>query len=94
MITDKENLYGPSGIFDNWLDDWERASYVEYFDSTQQMIFSQNAGIQIDGGWGGSRYYPQHSFRVELDDGVLGEGPIDYHLIPNRPDRTNIVSFI
>ena len=93
VITDEDNLYGPSGIFDNWWADWERASYVEYFDSTHQMIFSQNAGIQIDGGWGGSRYYPQHSFRVELDDGVLGEDPIDYQLIPNRPERTRYSKF-
>lgn len=88
VITDEINLYGPTGIFDNWWTDWERAAYVEYFDSTQQMMFSQNAGIQVDGGAGGSRSHPQHSFRVELDDGVLGAGPVDYPLIPNRPNRS------
>jgi hypothetical protein len=93
VITDNANLYGPNGIFDNWWTDWERAAYVEYFDSTKQLIFSQNTGIQIDGGWGGSRYQPQHSFRVELDDGVLGSGPIDYPLIPNRPERTKYGKF-
>ncbi len=88
VVTDEANLYGAAGIFDNWWYDWERTAYVDYFDSTKQLIFSQRAGIQVDGGWGGSRSHPQHSFRVELDDGVLGDGPIDYQLIPNRPERT------
>jgi hypothetical protein len=87
VITDEANLYGSSGIFTNWWYDWERAAYVDYFDSAKQLIFSQKAGIQIDGGAGGSRSHPQHSFRVELDDGVLGDGPVYYPLIPNRPDR-------
>jgi len=93
VITDNQNLYGETGIFDNWWYDWERPAYVEYFDSTQNLIFSQRAGIQIDGGWGGARANPQHSFRVELDNGVLGDGPIDYKLIPGRPDRTKYSKF-
>jgi CotH kinase protein/Lamin Tail Domain/Secretion system C-terminal sorting domain/Chitobiase/beta-hexosaminidase C-terminal domain/Divergent InlB B-repeat domain len=88
VVTDNQNLFGPTGIFDNWQFDWERAAYVEYFDTTQQLIFSQFAGIQIDGGAGGSRAQPQHSFRVGLNDPVLGEGPINFPLIPNRPTRT------
>jgi hypothetical protein len=93
VITDEINLYGPTGIFDNWWYDWERSAYVEYFDSTKQLIFSQSAGIQVDGGAGGSRSHPQHSFRVELDDAVLGEGPVDYVMIPNRPERTKYGKF-
>ncbi len=87
VVTDESNLYGPAGIFDNWWFDWERTAYVEYFDSLQQLVFSQRAGIQVDGGAGGSRSQPQHSFRVELDDGVLGDGPVSYPLIPNRSNR-------
>ncbi len=93
VVTDNVNLYGPKGIFDNWAFDWERAAYVEYFDTSQTLIFSQRAGIQIDGGAGGSRYQPQHSFRVELDHSVLGDGPIDYKVIPNRPERTKFSKF-
>ncbi len=93
VVTDNSNLFGPTGIFDNWPFDWERAAYVEYFDSTQTMIFSQHAGIQVDGGAGGSRSQPQHSFRVELDHPVLGEGPVDYALIPNRSERTEYSKF-
>ena len=93
VISDNQNLYGPTGIFDNWMYDWEKSAYVEYFDSAQNLVFSQRAGIQIDGGWGGARTNPQHSFRVELDDGVLGDGSIDYQLIPNRPERTKYSKF-
>jgi hypothetical protein len=93
VVTDQVNLYGEKGIFDNWWTDWEKSAYVEYFDSTQQLIFSQRTGMQIDGGWGGARYQPQHSFRLELDDGVLGDGHIHYKLIPGRPDRTKYSRF-
>jgi hypothetical protein len=93
VITDNNNLYGSSGIFDNWWTDWERAAYADYFDSTGQLIFSQRTGMQIDGGWGGSRYQPQHSFRLEPGDGVLGDGPVNYPLIPDRPDRNQYSKF-
>ncbi len=93
VITDNQNLYGETGIFDNWWTDWEKTAYVEYFDSAQNLIFSQRTGMQIDGGWGGARYQPQHSFRLELDDGVLGDGPVDYPLIPDRPERTKYSKF-
>jgi hypothetical protein len=93
VITDNANLYGPAGIFDNWWYDWERAAYVEYFDSVHNLVFSQRSGIQIDGGWGGARTQPQHSFRVELDDGVLGDGPISYPMIPDRPGRLQYGKF-
>jgi hypothetical protein len=88
IATDSLNLYGPDGIFDNWWFDWKKCGYVEYFDSTQNLIFSQRAGLQIDGGWGGARANPQHSMRVRLDDGVLGDGPVNYGIIPDRPNRT------
>ncbi len=93
VVTDQDNLYGEKGIFDNWWTDWERTAYVEYFDSLQNLVFSQRTGMQIDGGWGGARYQPQHSFRLELDDGVLGDGPIEYQIIPGRPDRTKYSRF-
>ncbi|MFN5324415.1 MAG: CotH kinase family protein [Bacteroidota bacterium] len=88
VVTDPQNLYGPTGIFDNWPYDWERSAYVEYFDTTNVLVFSQKAGMQIDGGLGGSRSHPQHSFRLELDHSVLGDGPVFHPLIPNRSSRT------
>ncbi|MGE5316605.1 MAG: CotH kinase family protein, partial [Chloroflexota bacterium] len=88
VITDPVNLYGELGIFDNWWTDWERAAYVDYFDKSQKLIFSQRTGMQIDGGWGGSRFQPQHSFRLEPGDGVLGDSAVHYALLPQKPERT------
>lgn len=88
VITAPENLYGETGIFDNWWTDWERAAYVDYFDKSQKLIFSQRTGMQIDGGWGGSRFQPQHSFRLEPGDGVLGDSAVQYPLLPQKPERT------
>lgn len=88
LVTDPDNLIGPTGIFDNWMFDWQKDAYADYFDENQQLVFSQNTGLQIDGGWGGSRSHPQHSFRLELDNGVLGDGSVNAPLIPNRPNRT------
>ncbi len=93
LTTDYENLYGSSGIFDNWWTDWQRSAHAAYFDEQQQLIFAQPAGIQIDGGAGGSRYHPQHSFRLELAHSVLGENAIDYMAIPNRSERTKYSNF-
>ena len=93
VVTDNANLYGENGIFDNWQFDWEKAAYVEYFDTDENLIFSQAAGMQIDGGAGGSRSNPQHSFRIELAHSVLGSVPVDYQLIPNRPERTTYSKF-
>lgn len=93
IATDNSNLYGPAGIFDNWWYDWRKSAYIEYFDSTKNLIFSQRAGIQIDGGWGGARANAQHSMRVRLADGVLGDGPVDYPIIPDRPNRTTYSQF-
>lgn len=87
VVTDNKNLYGSSGIFTNWQFDWQKEAYAEYFDTTNQLIFSQRTAMQIDGGAGGSRSQAQHSFRLEFDNSVLGDGPINYPLIPNRSSR-------
>ncbi len=93
VMTNSSNLYGNAGIFDHWDQDWERPVHVDYFDTDHSLIFSQNSGMQIDGGWGGSRSNPQHSFRLELDNGVLGEGSVNFPFIPNRPNRTKYSNF-
>ncbi len=89
VTTDNNNLYGPTGNFDNPMNDWLKAAHMEYFDSipTHPLLFSQPCGMIQDGGWGGSRTQPQRSFRLKLTDGVLGEDPIEYEIIPYLPDR-------
>ena len=89
VITDSANLYGPTGNFDNPLNDWLKAAYVDCFDSTSahQLIFSQHTGMIQDGGAGGSRTSPQRSFKLELSHPVVGDGAVNYPIIPDRPYR-------
>lgn len=90
LITDPSNLYGDEGIFTNWQFDWERFAQVSYFDSTEghPLLFSRDLAMQIDGGAGGSRSHPQHSFRLEFDKGAFQGVPLDLAVLPNRPQRS------
>lgn len=92
IITNRTNLYGTTGIFDHTDQEWERPCYVEYFDQDKQKKFEQFSGIQIDGGAGGSRSHPQHSFRLEFNHKAYGDGDVDYPLIPDRPNRKDYKS--
>jgi len=92
VITDNSNLYGATGIFDHTDAEWEKPCYVEYFNKEGTKEFEQFSGIQIDGGAGGSRTHPQHSFRLEFDNKKYGEGDVDYPLIADRPDRKDYKS--
>lgn len=88
ITTAQSNLYGATGMFDNWWKDDEIPAHAEYFLETGELAFSQRTGMQMDGGHGGSRSFPQHSFRLEFDNGTLGAGSVDLPLIPDRPQRT------
>jgi hypothetical protein len=90
VITDEANLFGQYGNFDNPYNDWLKAAYVECFDSTtaHTLLFSQHTGMIQDGGAGGSRSQPQRSFKLVLDDAIVGDGTVNYKMIPDRPNRT------
>ncbi len=88
------DLFGQTGIYDNWAQDWKKQCTIEYFvPGSHEVVVSQLAGIKIDGGAGGSRSQPQHSFRVEPGNGALGEGDIKYPLIPGRKNRNSYSTF-
>ncbi|MDA3928209.1 MAG: lamin tail domain-containing protein [Prolixibacteraceae bacterium] len=93
VSTDNSNLYGNDGIFSNINDTWDIPSYVEYFDKNKKLAFSQFAGMQVDGGAGGSRSREQHSFRIEPRNGTFGDGDLEYRLLHRRPNRKNYPSF-
>lgn len=93
VMTDNENLYGTSGIFTHWDQSWNIPCYFQYFDENKKIVLSQEAGMQVDGGAGGSRSQPQHSFRIEPDNGTFGEGSARYRLLPDRPERDSYTSF-
>ena len=85
ITTNDENLYGPTGIFDNFTTDWKRPCVIEYFDENGVKKFESRASIKPDGGAGGSRSNPQHSVTIEPANNLYGEGkPIIYPLIPEK----------
>jgi hypothetical protein len=45
--------------------------------------------MQIDGGAGGSRSHPQHSFRLEFAKSIFNENPVLLPLIPHQPNRAD-----
>ncbi|MGV3636630.1 MAG: CotH kinase family protein, partial [Flavobacteriales bacterium] len=82
-----DGLDGPEGIFTNWQRDDEVQAHVDLFRPSGQLVVSQASGMQVDGGLGGSRGFPQHSFRLEFDNDALGDGRVNVPLIPDRPAR-------
>ena len=90
VTTDQSNLYGSTGIFDNWSTDWIKPAHAVYLNEGigHPLLFERFTSMRMDGGAGGSRSQPQRSFRLSFDHGALGQAPVNYPLIPDRPDRT------
>ncbi|MCF8359992.1 MAG: lamin tail domain-containing protein [Prolixibacteraceae bacterium] len=88
-----DEIFGASGIFTNYNDTWDIPAYAEYFENDNSLAFSQDVGMQVDGGAGGSRSHPQHSFRIEPGNRSLGDGDLKYKLMHRRPNRDNYPSF-
>jgi hypothetical protein len=88
--TPNQNLYGANGIFDNWWSDWVKPAYAVILDTglTHPIIHQSKTGMRMDGGAGGSRSHPQHSFRLSFTHGTFGDKPIEFPLIPDRPNRS------
>lgn len=93
VIANNDDIFGNQGIFTRWQETSEIPAYMDYFDKEKKLVFHQDAGMQIDGGAGGSRSLPQHSFRMEPGNGVLGDGDVKYKLLHRRPNRDNYPSF-
>lgn len=89
VTTENSNLYGPTGIFDNPTSDVLKQAYVSYLTETDghPKLFDRKAAMRMDGGAGGSRTQPQHSFRLSFDQSALGSGIVNETLIPLRPER-------
>ncbi|MEN9994651.1 MAG: hypothetical protein RL762_1308 [Bacteroidota bacterium] len=87
--TPNENLFGATGIFDNWWSDWVKPAYVVLLDTGQAhpILHQTKTALRMDGGAGGSRSQPQHSFRLSFTDGAFGDKPIAFPLLPDRPNR-------
>ena len=88
--TPNDNLFGPIGIFDNWWTDWVKPAYAVLLDTgqTHPILHQSKTAIRMDGGAGGSRSQPQHSFRLSFTDGAFGDKAIQFPLLPDRPNRS------
>lgn len=93
ISANPDDLFGPNGICDNWWTDWKKPCHIDYYDTLGQLKWSQKAGIKIEGGAGGSRSHPQKSFRVEPGNGSLGDGNLNFPLIPDRNGRMDFERF-
>jgi hypothetical protein len=87
--TPNENLFGANGIFDNWWTDWVKPAYAVLLDTgqTHPILHQTKTAMRMDGGAGGSRSHPQHSFRLSFTHGAFGDKPIAFPLLPDRPNR-------
>ncbi len=88
--TPNDNLFGPVGIFDNWWTDGVKPAYAVLLDTgqTHPILHQSKTAIRMDGGAGGSRSQPQHSFRLSFTHGSFGEKAIQFPLLPDRPNRS------
>jgi hypothetical protein len=85
LSTNPANLYGSTGIFDNYNTDWRKPCVIEYFDADGVKQFETRASVKPDGGAGGSRSNPQHSVTVEPGNTLYGTGnSVHYPLIPEK----------
>ncbi|MFM8596446.1 MAG: CotH kinase family protein [Flavobacteriales bacterium] len=90
VSTPNTNLFGASGIFDNWAMDWLRPAHAILLDTgaTHPALIQGKAAIRVDGGAGGSRSQPQHSFRLIFNHGIYGNDSWNLNLLPDRPNRS------
>jgi len=95
VTSDNSNMFGTTGMFSNWWADWLKPAHVEYLDSMpwHPVVFSQDAGIMVDGGAGGSRSNPQTSFRIEWANGTFGGDGMHHEVIPDRAGRMEYNTF-
>ena len=71
-----------TGIYPNFLEDWERPVHVEFFETDGSLVLSQRADAEIQGT--GSAQLPQKSLRVEaLASG--GSGFFEHTIFPDKP---------
>ncbi|MBL7112988.1 MAG: CotH kinase family protein, partial [Bacteroidales bacterium] len=92
LSTNPSNLWDPlTGIYVNYMEEWERPCGLEYFNAAGNQEFSLNAGIKIFGGT--SRARAQKSFSIHTRN-LYGDGPVNYPLLPNRKDIDLYKSFI
>jgi hypothetical protein len=85
LATDESNLYGSTGIYDNYDEDWEKPVSVNFLE-LDGSGFRINAGVRIHGQH--SRVLPKKSFRLYFRSSY-GYSKLNYKVF----DEKNINSF-
>jgi hypothetical protein len=71
----------------NYWQRWVKPTYVEYFDENRQLVFGQNAGIEVTGGW--SKANPKKGLLLQFDHDDYGDGKVkNWPLLPDKPNVT------
>ena len=84
MSTNKENLFGETGIWDNYYESWERPVHLEFYEPNGKKGFAVNAGAKLQGEV--SKIDPQKAFKFYLRGSVYGDIKINYEIFPNLKD--------
>ncbi|MEI6766400.1 MAG: lamin tail domain-containing protein [Bacteroidota bacterium] len=90
ISTDSTNLWGPTGIYDNYSENWQRECHIECFAPMGKQRFELEATMNMYGGYSCS--FPQKSFRMQTDS-WLDSSYINYPLFPDK-DIHSFKSFV
>lgn len=74
IITDTANLFGPDGIYTNYLEPWEKSCQIKYI-KENSLVTESNAGLRIQGA--SSTLMPKKSFRLFFKK-EYGNGKFEY----------------
>ena len=78
-----DDFFDPStGIYPNYVEDWERPAHIEFFEEGGTLAFSDAAGVEIHGT--GSAQLPQKSLRLKARANA-GSGFFEYPIFPGLP---------
>ncbi|MCB9260582.1 MAG: CotH kinase family protein [Ignavibacteriales bacterium] len=100
LVSDYKNLFDENtgiyvpGIYHqpgnsgsgNYFQDWEKPAHIEYFDLNRDLGFSQDVGINVQGGT--SPASPQKGLHV-IARSEYGSNRINYPLFENDPSKAN-----
>jgi hypothetical protein len=81
ISMNQKDLFGPSGIYTNYLSSWEKRAHISFFEPDGTPGFSTDAGISIHGG--NSRRYALKSFRLYFRK-EYGAGKLDYDVFESE----------
>ncbi|HNW89549.1 MAG TPA: CotH kinase family protein [Bacteroidales bacterium] len=90
LSSDSTNLWGTTGIYTNYSQDWKKDCHVECFAPMGNQHFELDATMRIHGGYSSS--FDQKSFRITTNN-QMDSSFINYQLFPDK-ELTSYSSFL